>query len=383
MPPTPTVELRGAAGRLWDGIEAGRLPPAVLIDGPAGTGKTLSILLCLHLWSLNRGGLRILVARKTREALTESVLVTYEQQVLPITGHEAIAAGILRRVRQSYRYPNGTEWIVGGLDKPSRILSTSFDLGFVNEAIETTETDWETLDSRIGRPERSHGLNCLLGDTNPGDAAHFLKRKADAGELAHWPSRHPDNPALWSRDNGDWTEAGRSYLARLERLTGSRRKRLLSGMWVAGEGAWFDSFDPELHVGATAEFDPDYPVYEAIDPGVHTGVVWFQADTRWGEPRAWVIGDLYLFDVPAQQAARRIVARRHELVGGAAVESYADPAGKQANAIGPKVYEEYERGGLAVELVAGHDRALGARDDRRPGERHAAAAARAPADPRR
>ena len=63
----------------------------------------------------------------------------------------------MRRVRQTYLYPNGTEWITGGFDKPTKLLSTSYDLAFINEAIETTETDWETLQSRIGRPERSHG----------------------------------------------------------------------------------------------------------------------------------------------------------------------------------------------------------------------------------
>jgi hypothetical protein len=346
MRPHPTVELRGAVGRLCDGIEAGRLPPEVLLAGAAGTGKTWGILLVLHLLSLRRAGMRILVGRKTRESLTESALVTYEQEVLPITGHRGLASGCMRRVRQSYRYPNGTEWIVGGLDKPSKILSTSYDLAYINEAIELTETDWETLQSRIGRPDRSHGLNCLLGDTNPGDAANWLKTRCDAGRTALWQSFHRDNPGL--HDGRDWTEKGRAYLARLERLTGSRRKRLLEGLWAAGEGAWFDGFDSARHVTALAEYDPRLPTFLAVDPGVHTGAVWFQIN-RWGIGLAVnVFGDFYGFNQPAFAMASVIVARSRDLCGHRLTEALSDPAGDAMNAVGPTVLEEYERAGLPL-----------------------------------
>jgi hypothetical protein len=342
--PTLEVELRGAIGRLSDAIEADSLADEVLLVGAAGTGKTWGILFLLHLLSLRRPGLRVLVCRKTRASLTESVLVTYEQEILPLTGHTWLAEGIKRRVRQSYTYPNGTEWIVGGLDKPSKILSTSYDLAFVNEAIDLAEEDWETLQSRIGRPERQHPLNCLIGDTNPGDPAHWLKKRCDEGRCPEWRSRHRDNPEL--HDGRDWTEKGRAYLGRLGRLTGTRRKRLFEGLWAAGEGQWFNTFSDQ-HVSARAEYDPALPVRLAVDSGVHTGAVWFQVRESY-EPVVTVFGDFYAFDQSAYSVAKDIIARSRELCGGRIDRGLTDPAGSARTAVGPSVLGEYERAGLRL-----------------------------------
>lgn len=344
MPPSREVELRGAVAKLAHWFEVGRVPPEVLVCGAAGTGKTWGFLLALHVFSRKRPNLRILICRKTREALTESVLVTYEQEILPLTGQAHIAEGIKRRVRQSYVYPNKTEWIVGGLDKPSKVLSTSYDLAFVNESTELEEADWETLQSRIGRPDRAHPLNCLIGDTNPGDPSHWLRRRCREGRCVELTSYHKDNPGL--HDGKDWTPAGASYLARLARLTGTRRKRLLEGLWAAGEGQWFEAFG-DAHVSADAEFRSGFPVHLAVDCGVHTAAVWFQVDRRDpAEPRVNVFGDYYAFNLPAVSAAEAIRARGVELCGGRYDRGSVDPAGRSATAVGPTVLGEYERAGL-------------------------------------
>jgi hypothetical protein len=340
------IEVRGAVRRLDEAIEAGGMPPEALLVGAAGTGKTWGILLQLHLLSIGNPGLRILVCRKTRGALTESVLVTYEQEILPLTGHSWIADGVKRRVRQSYTYPNGTEWIVGGLDKPSKILSTSYDLAFVNEAIELDEEDWETLQSRIGRPERQHPLNCLIGDTNPGDPSHWLKRRCDAGRCPEWTSRHRDNPEL--HDGRDWTEKGRLYLARLERLTGTRRKRLFEGVWAAGEGQWFETFGDQ-HVDKSAAYQPGLPVRLAVDCGVETGAVWFQVRGEGESAVVTVFGDYYSFNRSAHENAHAILDRTRALCGTARVDrGLVDPSGGDRTAVGPTVLAEYERAGLRL-----------------------------------
>ena len=149
-----------------------------------------------------------------------------------------------------------------------------------------------------------------------------------------WQSYHRDNPAL--HDGRDWTDAGRKYLTRLNRLTGSRRKRLLEGLWAAGEGAWFDGFDAK-HVTIAAEYDPRRPVYLAVDSGVHTGAVFFQVN-RWGaEPTATVFGDFYAFNRPAFVVAGQIIQRAGELCRGRVDVGLTDPAGGAATAVGPTV----------------------------------------------
>lgn len=335
-------------GWLSDAIEAGELPQEILICSAAGTGKTWAILLLLHLLSLRRPGLRILIARKERTSLTESVLVTYEQEVLPLTGDSGIASGVKRRVRQSYTYPNGTEWIMGGLDAPTKILSTSYDIVYVNEAIELDEADVETLQSRIGRPDRSHGLNALLMDTNPGASTHWLRQRCDAGRCELWNAIHEDNPGLFDAETGRWTDAGLKYLARLDRLTGTRKARLRHGIWAAGEGAWFDGFGSG-HMGESAGYDPAFDVHLAVDSGVHTGAVWFQVRPVNDCPRGIaVFGDYYAFNKPAYNVGQDIVTKTLELCGGRVDKGSTDPAGNAKNAVGILATSEYRRAGLKL-----------------------------------
>src|SRR5579864_8274647 len=123
--------------------------PEIMLSGPAGTGKTLAAVYKLHRVAAKYPGARCLVVRKTRESLTQSVLVTFENNVLSPQWFARIAQGCQRRVRQSYVYPNGSEIVVGGLDKPSKVMSTEFDLILVNQAEETLESDWESLSSRL------------------------------------------------------------------------------------------------------------------------------------------------------------------------------------------------------------------------------------------
>jgi len=194
----------------------------VLIEGPAGTGKTRAICEKCHIIAQDVPGVRILWVRATRASMTESVLATFAQKVLP--PNDPLAFGPTRQNRHSYKYPNGSEIIIGGLDKPERIMSTEYDIICVFEATETRLNDWEMLLTR--------GRNWVLpwqqqiADCNPSHQRHWLIMRARAGVMRHLQSRHTDNPALTP-----------DYLSDLDNnLSGHRRARLFEGLWVAAEG---------------------------------------------------------------------------------------------------------------------------------------------------
>jgi hypothetical protein len=334
--------------RLWKAIRYRTLPTDLLIVGPAGTGKTWGILRWIHCLARDNRDLRILISRKTRASLTESVLVTYEQEILPLDGMQGIAAGVKRRVRQSYVYPSGSEIVLGGLDDADRILSTAWDLAYINEAIEATEQAWETLKSRMARPGRSSRFGYLLGDTNPGHPDHWLKKRGDAGRTRIWDTTHEANPALF--DGRRWTPAGVRYFREsLDHLTGSRRVRLRDGIWAVGDGAWFDAFDPARHVTGLAEFDPALPAFLAVDPGVITGAVLFQVRTASGLHFVNVFGDYLSEGLTAEANARAIKGLADQLFPGQLANRYCDPAGGARNPIGPTVMAEYARAGLVLQ----------------------------------
>ena len=330
--------------RLKRAIQSGTMGRELLICGPAGTGKTYPILSVLHCLA-REYRLRILFLRATRVSLTESVLVTYEQEILPADGCESICEGAGRSHRHAYDYPNGSEIVVAGLDRnPTRILSTAWDVVFCNEAIELQQEVWETIGTRLARPGRDPRFGWLLGDTNPSHPDHWLKKRLDVGLTAHWETTHEANPVL--HDGRHWTERGRAYLATLDRLTGPRRKRLRDGIWAQGEGIWFDTFDADVHVRADwGEFDPRLRTYVSIDSGVWTGAMWFQVCEH---PRIRInVFDDYLSEgLSAERNARAIKAKTDSHAGIRVHRYITDPAGGARNPVGPTVIAEYERAGL-------------------------------------
>lgn len=217
----------------------------VLVAGAAGTGKSLACVAKIFLAceSKLRPAIRCLIVRKTRESLTESALVTLEQKVMP-ERHHAMRSGGQRRLRQCYRFPNGSEIVVGGLDKPSKIMSTEYDLIYVQEATELTENDWESLLTRLRNGRFFY--HQILADCNPEAPTHWLKKRCDAGKCLMLVSRHEDNPAWFNQRNLEWTEAGKRYIEKLDALSGPRLLRLRHGRWAQAEGVVYPDWNPQL-----------------------------------------------------------------------------------------------------------------------------------------
>lgn len=230
-------------GMAWDLLHCHA--PEIVTSGPAGTGKSIGCLYKMHVLADRVPGFRGLILRQTRESLTQSGLVTFEDQVVP-AGHPCLK-GPRRNFRQSYLYPNGSEIVVAGLDKPSKVMSTEYDVIYLQEAIEAQENAWESLTTRLGR-RTVMPYSQLIADTNPDRPTHWLKQRCESGRTLMMESRHTDNPLLWDAINNRWTDIGRSYIARLDNLTGVRKQRLRFGRWVQAEGVVYDGWDAGIHV---------------------------------------------------------------------------------------------------------------------------------------
>jgi hypothetical protein len=293
---------RGAALDLFHCQE-----PEVLLSGPAGTGKSLACLWKLHYLASKVPGLRALMLRKTRESMTESVLVTFERDVLPDT-HPA-KAGPHRSGRRSYRYPNGSEIVVSGLrqagrDMTQKVMSTDYDVAYVAEAIELEEAEWEKLTTRLGRGRRLLPFAQLIADTNPDTPRHWLKRRCDAGRTQLMESRHKDNPTLWTGE--DWTPDGAAYIAKLDALTGPRKLRLRFGRWVQAEGVVYEGWEPAVHLIDRFAIPPDWPRLWSVDFGYSNPFVW-QAWALDPDDRLFRYREIYRTRRLVEDHARRIL----------------------------------------------------------------------------
>lgn len=219
----------------------------VLLAGPAGTGKSFALILKLHLMMLANPGARGLMLRKTHVSLTESGLVTYREQVAA----EAFASGLVTWYGGSgdkpagYRYSNGSFIAVGGMDKPVKIMSTEYDVIYVQEATELTINELEMATTRLRNGVIS--FQQLIMDCNPQQPTHPLKKRCDEGQCTMLLSRHEDNPRI-ATEAGTLTPYGREYLATLDALTGARKQRLRWGKWAAAEGIIYEGWDPSVHL---------------------------------------------------------------------------------------------------------------------------------------
>jgi phage terminase large subunit len=284
-----TYEPRGTALELFH-CRLGE----VLDSGPAGTGKSRACLEKLLMCALLTPGMRGLIARKTHTSLTSTTLVTWREHV----AKEALAAGLCVYYGGSgsepaqYRFTNGSTIALIGMDKPTKIMGSEFDMVYVGEATEMTPTDWEFFTVRLRNGRMS--FQQLIADCNPDRPTHWLKTRTEDGAArilysAHWENPRyfdevePGTPPIPATDDGEvperrveqhdgrWfrmTVRGAQYLAKLDKLTGVRRQRLRDGIWAAADGLVYDNWDPSVHIPPVAPKILDHwPRYWVVDFG--------------------------------------------------------------------------------------------------------------------
>lgn len=232
----------------------------VLLCGPAGTGKSRALLEKLHYCADKYAGMRGLIVRKTRKSITQSTMVTFEKKVLPegCLGHEVI----WRTTEQEYRYPNGSIIAVAGLDDPTKVMSSEWDMIYVQEATELGEEDWGSLTTRLRNGMMPYQQ--LIADCNPAHPEHWLKLRCDRGATLLLESHHEDNPTVTPE-----------YLASLDELPNVLYKRLRLGQWAAAEGTVYqDEWNSSIHLIDRFEIPQSWPRYWVIDFGFRNPFVW-------------------------------------------------------------------------------------------------------------
>jgi len=256
--------------------------------GPAGTGKSLACLQLLHRYALDWPGMRGLMARKTRESMTQSVMVMFEHDVL-----DDADGVVFHHQAGEYRYPNGSTLVVRGLENPERIKSTAYEVAFVEEATELTVSEWEIITTRLRGGVMP--VHRIIGSCNPDAPTHWLKVRCDEGKTVMLHSVHADNPTVTPE-----------YLARLDALTGVRYLRLRLGQWAAAEGMIYEGWNAAVHVVDVMPSGwESWPRYLAVDFGFINPFVcqWWAVDP---DGRLWMYREIYHTQRLVEDHARQI-----------------------------------------------------------------------------
>jgi|SRR5579859_3106061 len=298
QPITVTYRPRGAAYDLFSCRDG-----EVCLDGPAGSGKTLAILQKIHIALLKYPGAKALMLRKTHASLTSSVLDTFQKEVLHPLDRVKFHGGSAKEP-PAWNYPNGAKWIVGGMDKPEKVLSTAYDLIDFHEGIEATVTDLETLTTRLRNNVMPYQQ--IIIDTNPSYPEHWLNKRMQSGQMTRLLSRHEDNPILFD-DAGNMTPFGQTYIGRLDSLTGVRYLRLRKGIWAAAEGTVYqDAWDSAINLIDRFPIPREWPRFLSVDFGfTHSFVCQFWAQDPDG--RIYLYREIYKTKTLVEDHAKKII----------------------------------------------------------------------------
>jgi PBSX family phage terminase large subunit len=256
--------------------------------GPAGTGKTLAILVKIHREMMRYPNARALIVRKVRADLSQSALVTFERDV--VGEAHPMVTNVQREHRRVYRYANGSRIIVGGMDRATAVMSAEYDIIYVQEAIELSENDFESLVLRLRNGVMPYQQ--LIFDTNPDKPRHWLKLRAERGDCIMLDTALRDNPRFYGAD-GVVTEDGRQYLEKLAKISGVRRARYVVGSWVQAEGAVYDEWSDAVHYIDKFDIPQGWRKFLSIDFGYTNAFVcqwWAQDD----DGRLYLYREIYM-----------------------------------------------------------------------------------------
>ena len=145
---------------------------------------------------------------------------------------------------------NGNYITLQGMNNPTKILGSEFDLIFVSQVEQLKKDQYEVLVTRCGGTagnwmEDGRVRSQLISDANPDRKDHFLQMRRKKQQAEFIKFGFEDNPLFFR--NGEWTEIGLDYKETLRSgLTGVNYERYFLGEWSSPEGAIFTMQDEHV-----------------------------------------------------------------------------------------------------------------------------------------
>ena len=254
---------------------AGKTP--LVVSGPTRCAKTLRILEMIVGLHMENKGFRSLVLRSDAVDLEETVrrdlrdvLFKYnlEDPLSPISAEGRGGAQNFKGLAI-----NEGEMVLGGMNRPGRVLGTSYNLIFCSQIEQFTEEQFNFLLTRCAGDcdnwfdDDGNRRGLLIADANPDTSDHWILEYEAAGKLVLLNFSFDDNP-LYHR-KGKRTEAGETVINQLDTsLTGIYHDRFFKGIWCSVEGRVF-VLDEKVHLIEPSRIRVgDYVWYRACDFGI-------------------------------------------------------------------------------------------------------------------
>ena len=166
---------------------------------------------------------------------------------------------------------NGGRCVLGGMNRPGRILGTGLNLIFYSQAEQSLPAELQILKTRLGalgnwQDANGNILSQLLMDANPARRDHYLLKRQEDGLLRFINFNFTDNPLFFRKNR--WSKVGKNYVEDLNAsLEGVYHDWYFKGIWADPEGAVFD-IQPEHVIAELPDNIDDYLWYNAMDFGM-------------------------------------------------------------------------------------------------------------------
>lgn len=248
--------------------------PAVVAEGPTRTSKTLTNLQkVLHLL-FTVPNFRASIVRANAVDLDASVRYDLSRTLSRFSFDDPrcpirVEGGPTKF--HTLHFPLGGECRLGGMNNPTHVLGTEYDMIVISQLDELLEEQFALLSTRCagtaGNWMRKDGMPLfqILSDMNP-SIPDFWAYEYEKKELMKFVTvGFKDNPYFFRQNR--WSKIGYTAVKQLDRgLTGIYHDRYFKGLRVAAAGAVFEIKD--CHLIDTLPDMSGYTLYQAMDFGM-------------------------------------------------------------------------------------------------------------------
>ena len=165
----------------------------LIVSGPTRTGKTLKLLEKVVQLHFANPGFRSLVLRSDAVDLTETIRRDLRDVLFKYHLDDPLSPIIADGFGGSQNFKslaiNGGQKVFGGMNRPGRVLGTSYNLIFSSQIEQFSEEQFNFLMTRCAgdapnwTDENGRRLGLLIGDANPDVEEHWLKEYESAGNI--------------------------------------------------------------------------------------------------------------------------------------------------------------------------------------------------------
>ena len=178
---------------------------------------------------------------------------------------------------------NGGEMVLGGLNRDSRLLGTSYDVIFTSQLEQVDERSFNKMLTRCAgdagnlKDDEGNNIGLFFADANPApDSDHWILKYADNNKIEILNFTFEDNPLYYDR-HGNQTKTGETVINQLdEGLEGIDHDLYFKAIWADLAGKLFE-FDDSIHLIDEPKNLNDYLWYRGIDFGITSPnvCIWF------------------------------------------------------------------------------------------------------------